>query len=89
MVPVKGDELIKIEAAAALPEKQVGAVVQKVGVDAEESRKTSAVLLESVFLPQEDPAGGPYRQYKTWESKSKSTYQFRTCLLQSSETKIF
>lgn len=88
MVLVEGDELIRIEEAAALQEKQVEAVVQKVGVDAEESRKTSDVLLDSVFLPQEDSAGGPYTD-KTGESNNRSTYQFRTCLLQSRETNIF
>jgi F420-0:gamma-glutamyl ligase len=40
MVLVEGVELIRVEEAAVLQEKQVGAVVPKVGVDAEESRKT-------------------------------------------------
>ena len=62
MVPVEEYELIRVEEAVVLQEKQVEAVVQKVGVDAEESRKTSAVPLESVFLPQGDPAGGPYTE---------------------------
>ena len=73
MVLVEGDELIRIEEAAALQEKQVEAVVQKVGVDAEESRKTSAVPLDSVFLPQDIHSGEKLR-YKTWESKKGSFY---------------